>query len=238
VRRGDDRPPGGRAEQAEARSASPSKEGAGAAPEGREAPLPAVSLPKGGGAFRGLGEKFSASPATGSGSLTVPLATSPGRTGFGPELALTYDSGNGNGSFGFGWSLSLPRITRKTDKGLPRYLDEHESDVFVLSGAEDLVPVLLEDGRRHEDRVLAPGYVVRRYRPRVEGLFSRIERWTEAATGDVHWRSVSRDNVTTIYGRDDRSRVVDPAEADSTHPRRIFEWPASGTHDDKGNVVG
>jgi hypothetical protein len=37
--------------------------------------------------------------------------------------------------------LSLPSITRKTDKGLPKYRDGEGSDVFILSGAEDLVPV-------------------------------------------------------------------------------------------------
>jgi len=65
--------------------------------------------------------------------MTVPIATSPGRSGFGPQLALSYDSGAGNGPFGFGWNLSLPAITRKTDKGLPQYLDAEDSDVFVLS---------------------------------------------------------------------------------------------------------
>jgi hypothetical protein len=71
---------------------------------------PTVSLPKGGGAIRGLGEKFAANPVTGTGSMSVPLATSPGRSGFGPQLSLTYDSGAGNGPFGFG-CLSLPSIT-------------------------------------------------------------------------------------------------------------------------------
>src|SRR5580698_4257395 len=108
---------------------------------------PQISLPKGGGAIRGIGEKFTANPVTGTGSLTVPIATSPGRSGFGPQLALSYDSGSGNGPFGLGWSLSLPSITRRTDKGLPRYQDADESDVFILSGAEDLVPVLLEDSQ-------------------------------------------------------------------------------------------
>lgn len=70
--------------------------------------------------------------------------TGPGRSGFGSQLSLSYDSGAGNGPFGFGWSLSLPTITRKTDKELPRYLDTEESDVFILSGSEDLVPVLGE----------------------------------------------------------------------------------------------
>src|ERR1043166_2314120 len=102
--------------------------------------VPSVSLPKGGGAIRGRGEKFAANPVTGTGSMSVPIATSPGRSGFGPQLSLSYDSGAGNGPFGFGWSLSLPSVTRKTDKGLPRYQDAGGSDVFILSGAEDLVP--------------------------------------------------------------------------------------------------
>ena len=66
---------------------------------------PTVSLPTGGGAIRGIGEKFAANPVTGTGSMTVPIATSPGRSGFGPQLSLSYDSGAGNGPFGFGWSL-------------------------------------------------------------------------------------------------------------------------------------
>src|SRR5215203_7200833 len=80
----------------------------------------AIALPKGGGAIRGIGEKFSANPVTGTGSMTVPIAVSPGRSGFGPQLMLAYDSGSGNGPFGLGWSLGLPSITRKTDKGLPQ----------------------------------------------------------------------------------------------------------------------
>jgi Salmonella virulence plasmid 65kDa B protein len=100
---------------------------------------PSIPLPKGGGAIRGMGEKFAANPVTGTGSMTVPIATSPGRSGFGTQLSLSYDSGAGNRPFGFGWNLSLPSITRKTDKGLPRYQDAEESDVFILSGAEDLV---------------------------------------------------------------------------------------------------
>src|SRR5438067_13800345 len=139
---------------------------------------PTLSLPKGGGAIRGIGEKFGANPVTGTGSMTVPLATSPGRSGFGPQLSLSYDSGAGNGPFGFGWSLSLPAITRKTDKGLPQYDDAAESDVFILSGTEDLVPLLNTDGSRCKDVATAPCYTIHRYRPRIEGLFARIERWT------------------------------------------------------------
>src|SRR4029077_7433093 len=130
-----------------------------------------------GGAIRGIGEKFAANPVTGTGSMTVPIATSPGRSGFGPQLFSSYDSGAGNGAFGFGWSLSLPSITRKTDKGLPRYRDAEESDVYILSGAEDLVPLLVKVGdkwqRQPETRTIAKiKYRIQSYRPRIEGLFS------------------------------------------------------------------
>src|SRR2546423_8519980 len=181
--------------------------------------IPAIPLPKGGGAIRGIGEKFAANPVTGTGGMTVPLAVSPGRSGFGPQLSLAYDSGAGNGPFGFGWSLSLPTITRKTDKGLPQYWDMQESDVFVLSGAEDLVPVLQPDGSRFEDKTTVPGYTIHRYRPRIEGLFSRIEQWTEQATGEIHWRSISRDNITTLYGKTAESRISDPDDR-----RRVLSW--------------
>jgi hypothetical protein len=197
---------------------------------------PSVKLPKGGGAISGLGETFTANPVTGTGSISVPVPTSPGRSGFGPNLTLGYDSGQGNGPFGFGWSLSAPAIARRTDRGLPRYADAQESDVFLLSGAEDLVPVL--DGAAGWERVsandppYAPGYRIDRYRPRTEGLFARIERWTRLGDGDTHWRSVTRDNVTTLYGRDANSRVFDPAD-----PTRVYNWLVSDTYDDKGNAA-
>jgi RHS repeat-associated protein len=205
-------------------------------------PLPSVSLPKGGGAIRGLGEKFAANPVTGTGSLNVPIFTSPGRSGFGPQLSLSYDSGSGNGPFGFGWSLSLPSITRKTDKGLPRYQDAIDSDVFILSGAEDLVPVFKKDqnedwihdakGNMVFDEEPRDGYMVRRYRPRIEGLFARIERWTRIIDGDIHWLSISKDNILTVYGKDKRSRIADPSDAS-----RTFSWLICQSYDDKGNAI-
>lgn len=201
---------------------------------------PAITLPKGGGAIRGIGEKFAANPVTGTGSMTVPLATSPGRSGFGPQLSLTYDPGAGNGPFGFGWSLSLPSITRKTDKGLPLYFDAVDSDIFILSGAEDLVPVLVQDGNGEwipddppQRTVDGKTYRIRRYRPRIEGLFARIERWTNTGDAtDVFWRSISKDNIATWYGKTAESRIADPAD-----PSRIFSWLICQRHDGKGNVI-
>jgi Salmonella virulence plasmid 65kDa B protein len=41
------------------------------------------------------------------------------------------DSGSGNGPFGLGWQLAIPSISRKTDKGLPRY---ETSDALLQAG--------------------------------------------------------------------------------------------------------
>jgi len=186
-----------------------------------------------------MGEKFAANPVTGTGSMTVPIATSPGRSGFGPQLALSYDSGAGTGPFGFGWSLALPSLTRKTDKGLPQYMDAEESDTFILSGAEDLVPLLVEDNGQWARDVLPPRtvygkqYSIHRYRPRVEGLFARIERWVNLSDAqDTFWRSISKDNITTWYGKTAESRIADPAD-----PARVFTWLICESYDDKGNVI-
>jgi RHS repeat-associated protein len=192
-----------------------------------------VSLPRGGGAIRGIGEKFSTNPATGTCSLNIPIATSPGRAGFELSLELSYDSGSGNGPFGIGWHLSTPSVSRKTDKGLPQYADEQDADIFVLSGAEDLVPVRVRnsDGTRLD--ILDRGdYRVQRYRQRTEGLFARIERWTNRMNGDVHWRVITRENVLSIYGRSPAARIADPE-----HPERIFSWLIEETRDDRGNIA-
>src|SRR5271157_23322 len=193
-----------------------------------------VSLPKGGGAIRGIGETFSVNSVNGTGTLTVPIAVSQGRAGSTPELTLSYNSGEGNGPFGMGWGLSLPEITRRTDRGLPQYQDATESDIFILSGAEDLVPVLIQDAQGNwvRDTTTRNGYVVTSYRPRVEGLFARIERWTRESDGDTYWRSISKNNVTTNYGTSLATRIADPAD-----PTRIFSWLIADSQDDKGNVI-
>lgn len=201
---------------------------------------PAISLPKGGGALRGIDQKFSVNPSNGTASQTIPLPLSPGRSGFGPSLALSYSSGAGNGPFGLGWQLALPSVSRKTDKGLPRYLDGEESDTFILSEAEDLVPLLLPDPVesgawiRHRRTAEEEGraFVVERYRPRIEGSFARIERWTSRLTGETHWRSISQNNVTTLYGRTSAARIADPQDA-----RRVFQWLVEEEFDDRGNVI-
>ena len=144
-----------------------------------------ISLPKGGGAMHGIGEKFSPDLHTGTGNFTVPIALPPGRNGFQPQLNLVYSTGNGNGPFGFGWGLSIPGVSRKTSRGIPVYNDAR--DVFILSGAEDLVPV--EHSREG----------VIRYRPRTEGLFARILH--HCHPNNDYWEVQSKDGLISRYGK-------------------------------------
>ena len=85
-----------------------------------------ISLPTGGGALHGIGETFSPDLHTGTGNFTVPIALPPGPNGFQPQLNLVYSTGNGNGPFGLGWGLSIPGVSRKTSRGIPRYTDRTE----------------------------------------------------------------------------------------------------------------
>lgn len=169
--------------------------------------------------------------------MSIPVFTSQARQGFGPQLTLSYQSGVGNGPFGLGWTLAVPSITRKTSLGLPRYRDDVDSDVFILAGSTDLVPLLddvdSEQGCDESIRVVeGRRYLVRRYRPRVESAFARIERWHDTEHEDVHWRTISKENVTSLYGQDAASRVADPAE-----PTHVFTWLLDLSFDDRGNAV-
>jgi RHS repeat-associated protein len=196
-----------------------------------------IALPKGGGALSSVGEKFSPDLHTGTGNFTVPIALPPGRNGFQPSLNLVYSTGNGNGPFGLGWSLSIPGVSRKTSDGVPRYnetksnLDKGERrDVFILSGAEDLVPI---SGSY-------PGEAV--YRPRTEGLFARITHHLpptpDADNPDTnYWQVESKDGLVSIYGSQSLS-ASDPAVlSQPDNAKHIFAWKLTETKDTFGNLI-
>ncbi|WP_456462530.1 SpvB/TcaC N-terminal domain-containing protein [Reichenbachiella sp.] len=194
--------------------------------------VPTISLPKGGGSISNIGEKFQANPLTGTASYEIPIKLSPGRNSFGPQLSLTYDSGNGNSTFGLGWGLGIPSIVRKTQKGIPKYLDDQESDTFILAGAEDLVPLLKKDHNWIKDVRTEAEYQITRYRPRIEGLYSRIERWHHDESGRSHWKIITKDNLTSVYGQSRSGCISDP-----NNDKNIFEWFLEKTYDDKGNCL-
>ena len=195
--------------------------------------FPAINSPKGGGAIASIGEKFQANPVTGTGSMSVPVAISPGRNGFSPQLALQYDSGNGNGIFGMGWNIAIPSIVRKTQKGLPKYQDNEESDIFLMAGAEDLIPALKEENGQWINITRTEGnYKIKQYRPRIEGIFAKIQKLTDTTTGIAHWQVTTRDNITSVYGKSASARISHPGD-----DAKVFEWLLEYTFDEKGNIT-
>ena len=163
--------------------------------------------------------------------------------GVAPSLSLSYNSGNGNSIFGLGWNLGLTSILRKTDTGLPKYWDASDSDTYLFSGSEDLVPefkknktsgLFLMDnkGEYQINNMDSPDglFSIQFYRPRIEGLFARIERWSHKTNGEIKWRVITRDNITTLFGWSPASRLADPRDN-----KRVFEWLPEFVFDDKGN---
>src|SRR4029450_12410289 len=185
-----------------------------------------ISLPKGGGALKGIGEAFAPDLHTGTGNFSVPIAVPPGRNGFQPQLSLIYSTGNGNGPYGLGWSLTIPGVSRETSQGIPRYRNHprsnHKDDTFILSGAEDLIPVSETAG-------------ITWYRPRTEGLFARIEHHATPETD--HWEVRSKDGLVSLYGTpfslpDDSAAIANPANR-----AEGFSWKLSKTVDTFGNTI-
>lgn len=76
------------------------------------------------------------------------------------------------------------------------------------------------------------GYLVRRFRPRVEIGFARIEWWVDYERTRNHWRVISRENITHVFGFTPSARIADPADAD-----RVFQWLLECSFDDKGNAI-
>ena len=99
----------------------------------RQSAKPPLSLPKGGGAIKGLNEKFSIDAFTGSGTSSVSIFEAPERLSSLGGVSATYNSSTGNGLLGIGWSIDQPSIKRRTDKGVPRYEDNNlADDIFCL----------------------------------------------------------------------------------------------------------
>ena len=185
-----------------------------------------ISTPEGGASLHGISETFSPDLHTGTGNFTVLIALPPGRSGFQQQLGLVYSAGNGNGPYGLEWILTIPCVSRKTSKGIPRYQDDpdlrHEGDTFIVSGAADLVPVAETEG-------------ITRYRPRTEALFACSEHHATPETN--HWEVRSKDGLISIYGThfsltDDEAVIANP-----DHRARVFSWKLTKTIDPFGNKI-
>ncbi len=193
--------------------------------------IPSIALPKGGGGIKSIDHKFLVNPANGSADFSIPFPFSPSRNAFMPAMSLQYNSGSGNGIFGLGWRAEPPSIVRKTEKKLPQYNDLEESDTFVFSEAEDLVPSFAKQssGDWTKDETTSGGVFIKKYKLRTEGSFLRIEKITDESK-NTWWRVTSKENVVSIYGRSRSAQVADPENEE-----KVFKWLLEFSCDGKGN---
>ncbi|MFA5186493.1 MAG: toxin TcdB middle/N-terminal domain-containing protein [Patescibacteria group bacterium] len=167
-----------------------------------------ISLPSGPGSISGLGEEFTASANSGTASYGIGLEVPAGSGGLSPSLKILYNGGGGNSALGFAWSMSLPRIQRQTDKGLPRYASQ---DTYLYqdgSVSEELVP--LADGS---------------FRLKNEGAFIK------AVFDGASWEVRTKEGLIYTLGKTAASRVQDEGGT------KVFAWNVISIEDRNGNSV-
>lgn len=148
-----------------------------------------------------LDHKVEVNALAGSARLAVSIPATAGRDGFGPDLALGYDSGTGNSPFGFGWTLSgVPSIGLDAARRLPAYREA--DDRYMYAGGEELAPVRRLQGAQWVEVTDDRGaFRVHRFRTRIERSFRRCERWVERVSGRVHWRCLDPDGTSPSSAR-------------------------------------
>lgn len=223
----------------------------------------AISLPSAEGSIEGMGESFAPVLSSGTATFSVPIAVAPGRAGVQPSLSLAYSSSGGNGAIGFGWGMGVPFISRQTDRGLPRYVDQAhwhaEEDRFIYNGGQELVPVRSDEIARIDQQAAATGDASelpadiagwQQYRARVEGGFMRFFRGPPDSSGRVSsWVVQSKDGTRFDFGllpsfeggpadsSSGNSLEVDSGETGPRAGTRVFRWMLTRMSDAHGSTV-
>lgn len=192
-----------------------------------------MTVPKGGGAYKGLDDEYKIDLFKGEGHLNIPINITPCRS-YEPKLQLQYSASNGNDIFGLGFSLNLLSIYRKTKKNIPHY--EDKKDEFVLSNEGSLV-----FKNTYQDN---QGSEIYEYMLRNEKDFSKITYHRDSEHGtsipnnsdDViqdksYWEIQDRNNTLFIFGKYDTEKRFNP------HNHKVYSWLLSECIDEKGNKI-
>jgi RHS repeat-associated protein len=161
----------------------------------------------------------------GTANLSYPLNIPAGRQGMQPQLAISYNSGGGNGWMGLGWDLSIPSISVETRWGVPRYDPDMESETYLMMG-EQLAPLA-----HKSDWV--PRTSEKRFYPRIEGSFSKIER-KNTSPKTYYWVVTDKSGIKYYYGGVD---VVDDNAVLKDQSNNIAFWALVKVEDLHGNYV-
>ncbi|MDH5731600.1 MAG: hypothetical protein OEZ58_21665, partial [Gammaproteobacteria bacterium] len=169
--------------------------------------------------------EFSVS-STGSASYTMPISVPTGIAGYGPQLALVYNSEIKNGLLGFGWQISgLSAISRcKPVLGVDGHsgtIKLDNSDKFCLDGTR-----LLEVGSYTD----TDGNTGTEYRTEIEN-WNRVVAYP-GTNGPTHFKVWTDSREIITYGGND-------TETNSQHSMEgsILRWAISERRDTFGNKI-
>ena len=180
-----------------------------------------------------LEHSIEVNPSSGNASAMVNIPLPEGRDGFGPSLTMSYSSSSRNSIFGMGWSLSgFAFISIDTKKGVPKY---DGSDKFAFNGSNSIEPQLVKSGGSWNQRIDEnPEYWIYYFLSKYEDSFTRFEKWVNKTNGEVHWRSRSKNNIVSVYGKDSlgKTRIFDPKNSSN-----IFIWLLESQFDNSGNTI-
>ncbi|MCF5068059.1 toxin [Pseudomonas syringae] len=172
-----------------------------------------------------IGKSWGAVGPTGAAGLDLPIPASPGR-GWDPQLLLSYSSQSGNGEFGVGWHMTASRISRRLNKGVPRYTDKDEiigpdGEVWIADHHDDGTPVSRYEST-YNGQPVGPHEVVI-YRDRIKKDVAQ-ERWqpvgtSKEPTAPAFWLMHGSDGSLHAYGMTPDARIADPDD-----PDRVSAW--------------
>jgi len=186
-----------------------------------------ISLPSGPGSVEGLGGSFQPQLNTGSAVYQVKIAIPKGVNNHAPQLALYYNSGSGDSPAGIGWNFGPGSIKRKTDRGLPRYIDgangiDDDYDGFD-DNIEELDRYLASDGN---DLVTDSDGT---FRSRIEEGFVRYIRHKDASAD--YWIGEQKNGVKDYYGITPNGKVT------NSDGSKVYRWLLEKTVDINGNTT-
>jgi RHS repeat-associated protein len=180
-----------------------------------------LSIPKGGGSLKSIGETFKPNIFSGTGNYSISIPTSSAR-GYEPRLSINYNSGKGNGIFGLGFDLSLSKFSIRTEKGIPKY---DGSDSFLFNGNE----LTLKNKESYKN---SENFNIYEYLPRIEGDFSLIKYYISEDKSESYWEVITIENEKLIFGKSLNSRIYN-----LDNNSQIFEWLIEQSTDSKGNRI-
>lgn len=163
----------------------------------------------------------------GTANLEYPIVVPAGRQGMQPELSIRYSSDGDNDWLGLGWSLQIPSVTIETRWGVPRYLDDKESETYLLNG-EQLWPLA------HRGELVSRSSEKQFY-SRIEGTFHKIIRHGDGPS-NYWWEVWDKSGVRYSYGGTAASGIIDNSVLRGTDGN-ISNWGLVEIRDPDENFI-